>query len=81
MQDYHIDRLTLNNAGLTNDMVDSLYRSYFVHIVGYFNILDELVNRHCNKITTNVDLPTHKTKSSLISALWKVYSILMEYAF
>ena len=34
--EYGIDRLTLNNTGISNDSIDKLYRSFYITTVGLF---------------------------------------------
>jgi hypothetical protein len=63
---YCIDRLTLTNAGIPNDTVDRVYRSLFVYSVGFYELIKQLVN-HCQK------------KYSIITSIWKVFSVLLEY--
>ncbi len=38
---FGIDRITLTNAGIPNDLVSRLYQSLFVHSLGYLNFLKE----------------------------------------
>jgi hypothetical protein len=47
-------------------MVDRLYRSLFVYSVGFYEMIKSCLG-HC------------KNRPALISNLWKVYSILLEY--
>ena len=34
--EYGIDRLTLNNTGISNESIDKLYRSFYITTVGLF---------------------------------------------
>ena len=52
--------------GINNDLIDRLYRCLFVYSLGLFNVMKRAI-KHCNK------------KHLLISRLWKVYIILLEY--
>lgn len=63
---YAIDRLTLTNAGIPNQTVDRVYRSLFVYSVGFYELIKKLVT-HCQR------------KYSIITSIWKVYSVLLEY--
>jgi hypothetical protein len=36
---YQIDRLTLTNAGIPNELVDRIYRGLFVYSIGYYEML------------------------------------------
>ena len=63
---YGIDRLSLTNAGIPNQMVDRVFRALFVYSVGFY----ELVKK-CLKHTNN--------KFTVVTAIWKVFSILLEY--
>jgi len=104
--EYGIDRLTLNNSGISSESTDKLYRSFFVTTVGFLNTIKELLKEQAdqNKLTNGVhyqlkdvspqdaikhekdqggvqdNQKCHKTKNSLLSAIWRVYGILMEYA-
>lgn len=80
MQDFEIDRLTLSNCGLSNKMIDQIYRAFYIHILSFFSELESCVNMHCNNLASDSSVTTHKNKSSLISALWRVYHVLMEQA-
>jgi hypothetical protein len=63
---YGIDRLALTNAGIPNDMVDRIFRALFVYSVGFYELIKKCL-QHTEK------------KYSIITAIWKVYSILLEY--
>jgi hypothetical protein len=43
--EYGIDRLTLNNTGISNENIDKLYRSFFVSSVGLFSQLKTLLDQ------------------------------------
>ena len=47
-------------------MVDRIYRGLFVYSIGFY----EMVNK---------TLSNAKTKYTILSAIWKVYAILLEY--
>ena len=66
---YSIDRQTLLKAGVSSETCDQIYRSLFVHSVGFFDQLKKQLAK-CD--------PTKVL--SLQMSLWKVYAILLEYA-
>ena len=63
---YVIDRLSLQNAGIPNDTVDRIYRALFVYSVGFYELIKKCL-MHTGK------------KYTIITAIWKVFSILLEY--
>lgn len=63
---YGIERMALVEAGLPNDAVDRIYRALFVYSVGFYELIKKCLE-HTEK------------KYTIITALWKVYSILLEY--
>jgi len=63
---YSIGRLELNKAGIPNEMVDRIYRALFVYSVGFYEMIKKCLD-HTGK------------KFSVITAIWKVFSILLEY--
>lgn len=65
---YGIDRNMLVSAGISSKDVDSIYRSLFVHSLGFFEMLKQKMS--------NVSL-TDKTE--LCKNIWKVFIILLEY--
>ena len=88
MADYGVDRQSLESCGLLTSQIDNLYRAYFIHVIGFFTQIEDCVRQFGTKIISNSLLGRqakkqnpHITKSSLISALWKVFSILVEFAF
>lgn len=80
LRDYAIDRKTLQDCGLMTSQIDSLYRGYYVNVLGFFSIIDNIIRAQANRIDRFAMGP-HKSKSSLIQALWKVFAVLMECAF
>ena len=66
MSRYGIDRLLFEKAGLTPEVQDRLYRGLFVYTVGFYEMI--------NKSLTHIP-----GKFSIITALWKVFTILLEY--
>ena len=54
--EYGIDRLTLNNSGISSESTDKLYRSFFVTTVGFLNTIKELLKEQAdqNKLTNGV---------------------------
>ena len=63
---YGIDRLALTNAGIPNEMVDRIFRALFVYSVGFYELIKKCL-QHTER------------KYSIITAIWKVFSILLEY--
>eukprot|EP00347_Sterkiella_histriomuscorum_P021833 403332609 len=62
-----LDRITLTNIGIPNDMVSRVYRSLFVFTLGFFELLnDSTKNLNENRVTIQ-------------SQIWKVFQILLEY--
>ena len=63
---YGIERSVLIEAGITNELVDRIYRALFVYSVGFYELIKKCLD-HTDK------------KYTIITALWKVFSILLEY--
>lgn len=63
---YGIERMVLIEAGLTNEIVDRIYRALFVYSVGFYELIKKCLE-HTDK------------KYTIITALWKVFAILLEY--
>ena len=63
---YGIDRQTLVNAGVSGKDVDRIYKSLFVYSVGFFELLKKI-------------LAASKNNYSIITCIWKVYQVLLEY--
>ena len=63
---YGIDRSQLYAAGMDTDTADRIYRALFVYSVGFY----ELIKR-C--------LAQTQKKYTIITKIWKVFSILLEY--
>jgi hypothetical protein len=51
--------------------------------MGFFTQINNCVRSYCRKITgaPAIAIGMHCTKSGMIGALWKVYSVLMEYSY
>jgi hypothetical protein len=65
---YNIDRLTLSSyKGIHNDDIDKVYRGLFVHSVGFFQTVQQLLKR------------TNENKHMIIINIWKVFAILLEF--
>ena len=56
----------VHEAGLTPDAVDRIYRALYVYSVGFYDLLKKVIKNSTKKV-------------QVITALWKVYSILLEY--
>ena len=63
---YGIDRLELRKAGIENDLIDRVYRALFVYSVGFYELIKKCL-QHTGK------------KYSMITNIWKVFAILLEY--
>ena len=63
---YGIDRLMLFNAGIPTETIDRIYRSLFVYSVGFYELIKNCL-QHTEK------------KYSMITNIWKVFAILLEY--
>jgi len=61
---YGIERMLMTNAGIPNDDVSRLYRGFFVHTVGFFRFIKELVD-YCDD--------RHLAKAQLITSIWRVF--------
>jgi hypothetical protein len=63
---FGIDRTTLLNSGLQSLEVDRIYRSLFVYSIGFFQLIKKILEHT-------------KKKYTIITGIWKVYAILLEY--
>ncbi|CAI2368650.1 unnamed protein product [Moneuplotes crassus] len=63
---YGIDRLSLNNAGIPEEVIDRIYRCLFVYSTGFHQLLTKLL-KHTNG------------KYKIIKNIWKTFSVLLEY--
>lgn len=63
---YAIDRMSFSNAGIPTELVDRVYRALFVYSVGFHELVKKLL-QHTEK------------KYTLITSVWKVFAILLEY--
>ena len=63
---YGIDRLILRNSSIPNDVIDRVYRALFVYSVGFHELIKKCLE-HTEK------------KYTIITSIWKVFSILLEY--
>ena len=66
LQRYFVDRLYLVDKNVKPEMVDRIYRGLFVYSIGFYEMI--------NKTLANA-----KTKYTILSAVWKVFAILLEY--
>ena len=66
MQRYAIDHLWLHSQGLAPDDINRIYRSLFVYSIGFYEMILKCVQHAKNKYT-------------ILSSLWKVFQILLEY--
>ena len=76
-----MDRLSLRNLGLADSQIDSYYTSLYVNTIGFYSRIRGLVDSHTTQLKVRHMSTKHDSKGSLISALWRVYAILFEYAF
>ena len=63
---YGIDRIELTNLGIPNDFVNRIYRCLFVYSVGFYEMINRVIEHSGQKY-------------SLITRIWKVFAILIEY--
>ena len=63
---YKIDKLFLHSQGVPIADVERIYRSLFVYSIGFYEMILKCV-QHANN------------KYSILSSLWKVFQILLEY--
>jgi len=63
---YGIDRMAFSNAGSPSELVDRVYRALFVYSVGFYELIKKCL-QHTDK------------KYTLITNVWKVFAILLEY--
>ena len=63
---FGIDRTSLLKSGLQAQEVDRLYRSLFVYSIGFYQLIQKILE-HTNK------------KYTIVTGVWKVYAILLEY--
>jgi hypothetical protein len=63
---YGIDRMAFSQSGIPNDLVDRVYRALFVYSVGFYELIKKCL-QHTEK------------KYTLITNVWKVFAILLEY--
>lgn len=64
---YGVSRRTLTEAGLSDDLVDRLYRALFVYSVGFYELINKCLEHTANR------------KYTIIVSIWKVFAILLEY--
>ena len=63
---YSIDRVTFGALGIPGEFVDRVYRALFVYSVGFYELIRKILDHA-------------EGKYSLITSVWKVFSILLEY--
>lgn len=63
---FGIDRTALLKTGMQAQEVDRLYRSLFVYSIGFYQLIQKILE-HTNK------------KYTIVTGVWKVYAILLEY--
>jgi hypothetical protein len=63
---YLIDRNELVNCGIPNDVVNRIYRCLFVYSVGFYEMMAKVIEHSSQKY-------------SLVSRIWKVFQVLLEY--
>ncbi|OMJ77366.1 hypothetical protein SteCoe_23064 [Stentor coeruleus] len=66
LMQYGIDRTTLFKFGIDKQDIDRLYRSLFIYSIGFYQQIQKILE-HSNK------------KYNIITGIWKVYAILLEY--
>jgi hypothetical protein len=63
---YGIDRMAFSSAGIPSELVDRVYRALFVYSVGFYELISKCLQHTDRKFT-------------IITNVWKVFSILLEY--
>lgn len=63
---YGINRSDLLDAGMDHETVDRIYRALFVYSVGFYELIKKCLAQTSKKYT-------------IITKIWKVFSILLEY--
>ena len=63
---YYIDRLHLVSENVDIASIDRIFRGLFVYSIGFYEMLHKALQHAKNKYT-------------ILSSIWKVYSILLEY--
>ena len=63
---YRVDRAYLLKMGVPVQEIDRLYRALFVYSIGFYEMLLKTVEHA-------------QSKYSVLSSLWKVYQVLLEY--
>ena len=63
---YGIDRISFQQGGIPAELVDRVYRALFVYSVGFYELIKKCL-QHTDK------------KYTLITNIWKVFAILLEY--
>ena len=63
---YQVDRMFLNNMGVSSEHIDRMYRALFVHSLGFFQLL------------RNATLNVSKGKEVIQANLWRVFQVLLE---
>ena len=66
LERYGIGRLFLHSQNVEVPMIDRIFRGLFVYSIGFYEMLNKALLHAKNKYT-------------LLSSIWKVYSILLEY--
>lgn len=66
MNRYKIDKLYMASQGIPLEDIERIYRSLFVYSIGFYEMILECVKHAQNKY-------------SILSSLWKVFQILLEY--
>ena len=69
---YGIDRDRLKFLGVSDIMIDRLYRALFVYSVGFYELITKIT-----KFNNKEQSESKRTK--IISSVWTVYSILLEF--
>lgn len=65
---YKIDKATLDIFGLSPEIQERIYRSLFIHSIGFHQLVNEML-KHLND-----------GQDALRTNIWKVYQILLESA-
>jgi len=66
MKTFGINRETFKANGLDDESINRIYRALYVYSLGFSELIKEPLERGTNR-------------DALLAAIWKVYSILLQY--
>ena len=81
---YGIDRMVLTNSGIPNEDVNHLYRCLYVYSLGFYSLIKDIIDKSKEvqfEQQQEGGSKRHQTKFSIVTAVWKVYQILLEFTY